>query len=74
MVLEIPPDNVAVTFRTPKPKTDVNWEKNIEVFPSWAKAENVTLKTGLYNLTFTAKHPISKLTISCSTVITVLGI
>ena len=73
MFIEIPSHQDAVELKTPKPKTDVNWIRDITVTPSWAKSEKLSLHEGILNITFTAKHPISKLKVSCSTTITTLG-
>lgn len=73
MILELPPGKSSVTIKNPRPKTDVNWNRDVMVTPLWAKADNLTLEIGIFNLTYTAKHPLSKVTISCSTVLTVLG-
>lgn len=73
MFIEIPSHQDAVELKIPKPKTDVNWIRDITVIPSWAKSEKLSLYEGILNITFTAKHPISKLKVSCSTTITTLG-
>lgn len=40
--------------------------------PSWIQNNRILMKAGTLNVTFTAKHPISKLISSCTTEISVI--
>jgi hypothetical protein len=71
--VEIPPYETTVTLQIPRPKTDVDFGKDIIVEPLWAKESELKMKPGTKNITYTAKHPLSKLTISCTFSINVLG-
>lgn len=65
--------NNKVQVKLQKPKTDVNFKRDITIKPSWIKHEKITLGIGEQNITYTAKHPVSKLTVSCTTSIFVVG-
>jgi hypothetical protein len=71
--LEVPPYETTVSYHIPRPKTDVDFARDVAVEPLWAKEGELKLKPGSRNITFTAKHPLSKLTISCAFQINVLG-
>lgn len=72
-LLELPEDSNKVQVKLQKPKTDVNFKRDITIKPSWIKNEKISLGVGEFNVSYTAKHPISKLTISCTTSIFVVG-
>lgn len=72
-LLELPEDGNKVQVKIQKPKTDVNFKRDITIKPSWIKNEKISLGIGEQNITYTAKHPISKLTVSCTTSIFVVG-
>lgn len=71
-LLELPENNKKVQVKLQRPKTDVNFKRDITIKPSWIKSEKITLSSGI-NITYMAKHPISKLTVSCTTSIFVIG-
>lgn len=73
MLTELPPFSDAVNIKIQRPKTDLNIKRDVTVKPSWVKGERITLKAGTLNVTYTARHPISKLTTSCTTTIYVVG-
>lgn len=75
VIAELPPFSNVAEVRIPRPKTDLNMKRDVTIKPSWLKArkERVALEKGELNVTFTAKHPISRLTASCSTAIYVVG-
>lgn len=56
-----------------RPKTDVSWERDIVAEPFWAKKDVLQLPLGAINISYTAKHPVSKLTASCTFTVTVMG-
>lgn len=64
-------DQVEVTVR--RPKTDLNFKRDIRVHPSWIRRDKIVLGLGELNITYTAKHPLSELTTSCTTRIFVIG-
>ncbi|XP_065087472.1 uncharacterized protein LOC135709178 [Ochlerotatus camptorhynchus] len=64
-------DQTAVKLR--RPKTDVSWERDIVVEPFWAKKDVLLLPLGPVNISYTAKHPVSKLTSSCTFVVNVMA-
>lgn len=64
-------DHTMVKLR--RPKTDVSWERDIVVEPYWAKKDVIQLPLGSINISYTAKHPVSKLTSSCTFDVHVIG-
>lgn len=80
-ILECPPEMIAETsvhdtmgfVKITKPKTDVNWDRDVTATPGAAKHLSMNLAVGTSNITFTARHPLSKLSVSCSFLVTVLG-
>lgn len=50
----------------------MNYNRDVSMRPSWIQNNRILLKTGTLNVTFTAKHPISKLISSCTTEISVI--
>lgn len=73
IVTELPPNRTTVRIRIAKPKTDVNWDRDVHAEPIWAKTLDFDLNIGKRSFKFSAKHPLSKLTTSCNVDITVLG-
>lgn len=74
IITELPKNKSTARIRIAKPKTDVNWDRDVHAEPIWAKTLDFDLSIGRRNFTFTAKHPLSKLITSCNILITVLGI
>lgn len=75
-IAELPPFSDVAEVKVPRPKTDLNIKRDVTTKPIWmkgAKNERVALGKGEFNVTYTAKHPISKLTASCTTTIYVVG-
>ena len=72
-IVELPPYSNEVEVRIQRPRTDLNIKRDVTVKPSWIKSEKIILKRGEFNVTYTAKHPISKLTASCTTTFYVVG-
>lgn len=72
-IVELPPFSNEVEVKIQRPKTDLNIKRDVTIRPSWINKEKILLKRGELNITYTAKHPISKLTASCTTTIYVLG-
>ncbi|XP_053687238.1 uncharacterized protein LOC128736775 [Sabethes cyaneus] len=64
-------DTTAVKLR--RPKTDVSWERDIVAEPLWAKKDTLLLPLGSINISYTAKHPVSKLTTSCTFAVHVIA-
>lgn len=73
ILAELPPFSDAVEIKIQIPKTDLNIKRDVAVKPSWVKSGRIMLKAGALNVTYTARHPISKLTTSCTTTIYVVG-
>ena len=73
LMYEREPNRRTATIEIPKPISNVNWNQDITADPPWAKNITFELEIGVRNISFTARHPISKLTITCSFIITVLG-
>lgn len=73
IVVETPPRDSRVVMPLPRPVTDVSWDRDIRIIPNYVKGLNLVLSTGIENITYTATHPISKLSVSCSFTINVLG-
>lgn len=72
--MEIPPNETFVRLEVlPRPKADVHWDRDITVMPEWARQTDLHLDVGTFNVTYTARHPVSKLTVACTFSITVLG-
>lgn len=72
-VVELPEFSDEVEVKIPRPKTDLNIRRDVTVKPTWIKGERIVLRMGELNITFTAKHPISKQTSSCTTTFYVVG-
>lgn len=56
-----------------KPKTDVNWDRDIVTNPIWVKNGVFELGVGVLHINYTATHPISHISLSCDFTVTVLG-
>ncbi|CAD7082561.1 unnamed protein product [Hermetia illucens] len=72
IVLETPPNESMAKLRIPRPKTDVNYDRDVTISPDWLRNSEIALEIGVRNITYTARHPVSKLTVSCTFSITVL--
>jgi hypothetical protein len=74
-LLELPAnggDKVEIALQ--KPKTDVNFKRDVAIKPSWIKGEDkITLGLGVLNVSYIARHPVSKLTVACTTTLFVVG-
>ncbi|KFB47090.1 AGAP005713-PA-like protein [Anopheles sinensis] len=62
----------STTVHLRRPETDVSWERDIQAEPYWAKKDSFPLPLGSLNVTFTAKHPVSKLRTDCTFLVNVL--
>ncbi|XP_035914416.1 uncharacterized protein LOC118513121 isoform X2 [Anopheles stephensi] len=67
-----PNETETTTVRLRRPETDVSWERDVQVEPYWVKKDSFTLPLGSLNVTYSAKHPVSKLHTDCSFFINVL--
>nr|CAD7579917.1 unnamed protein product [Timema californicum] len=56
-----------------QPVTDINWFRHVVAEPMWGKLLEAELPEGVWPVRFTARHPISHLSASCTLVISVLG-
>ncbi|CRK94785.1 CLUMA_CG008279, isoform A [Clunio marinus] len=72
IIAEIPPFNDEVEVEMKRPKTDLSFKRDVQVRPQWFRKEKVSLKVGTVNVTYIAKHPVSKLSTSCTTTIYVV--
>ncbi|XP_055531345.1 uncharacterized protein LOC129722123 isoform X2 [Wyeomyia smithii] len=71
--VELHPNDTDVTLvKLRRPKTDVSWERDIVAEPFWAKKDTLQLPLGSINISYTAKHPVSKLTTSCTFAVNVI--
>lgn len=61
-----PNDTDHTTVKLRRPKTDVSWDRDVVAEPYWAKKDVLQLPLGSINISYTAKHPVSKLTSSCT--------
>ncbi|XP_011504764.1 PREDICTED: uncharacterized protein LOC105367693 [Ceratosolen solmsi marchali] len=68
---ELPPgrDEAFVTYE--QPSTDLDWFRYVRSKPSWGTRLEANLKKGLHEITFYARHPVSKKQTSCTLKITV---
>ncbi|EZA47233.1 hypothetical protein DMN91_001353 [Ooceraea biroi] len=73
VVAELPPgrDEAFVTFD--QPVTDLDWFRYVRSKPSWGTRLEANLKPGVHEITFSARHPVSKKQASCVLRITVKG-
>lgn len=69
--VEIEPTQPTAFVVFPQPTTDVDWFRNVVSEPSWGKLLEADLPPGYWLVTFTAYHPISRRTASCTIDITV---
>ncbi|XP_058065891.1 fibrillin-1 [Anopheles bellator] len=67
-----PNDTETTTVRLRRPETDVSWDRDVLVEPSWAKNDPFLLPLGPLNVTYSARHPVSKLRTDCTFTINVL--
>lgn len=73
MLVETAPNESTVKLLLAKPKSDVNWERDIAMFPAWAKNLNLDLGVGTQTVLVRATHPRSKLVSKCNFTVTILG-
>ncbi|XP_029163195.1 uncharacterized protein LOC114934665 isoform X1 [Nylanderia fulva] len=73
VVAELPPgrDEAFVTFD--QPATDLDWFRYVRSKPSWGTRLEASLKPGMHEITFFARHPVSKKQSSCALRIIVKG-
>lgn len=73
VVAELPPgrDEAFVTYE--QPSTDLDWFRYVHSKPSWGTRLEANLKQGVHEITFYARHPISKKQASCTLKIVVEG-
>ncbi|KAJ8672863.1 hypothetical protein QAD02_004123 [Eretmocerus hayati] len=71
VVAELPPgrDEAFVTYE--QPSTDLDWFRYVRSKPSWGTRLEANLKQGLHEITFYARHPVSKKQATCTLKITV---
>ncbi|EGI63669.1 Signal peptide, CUB and EGF-like domain-containing protein 2, partial [Acromyrmex echinatior] len=65
VVAELPPgrDEAFVTFD--QPATDLDWFRYVRSKPSWGTRLEANLEPGMHEVTFFARHPVSKKQASC---------
>ncbi|XP_069686291.1 uncharacterized protein [Periplaneta americana] len=71
ITMHIEPSQSTVFVAFAQPTTDVDWFRNVVSKPSWGKRLEADLPLGHWPVTFTARHPISRHTASCTLGITV---
>ncbi|XP_076249088.1 uncharacterized protein LOC143188625 isoform X2 [Calliopsis andreniformis] len=73
VVAELPParDEAFVTFD--QPSTDLDWFRYVRSKPSWGTRLEANLTPGIHEVTFFARHPVSKKQASCVLRIIVKG-
>ncbi|CAK9810437.1 MATN2 [Anthophora quadrimaculata] len=73
VVAELPPgrDEAFVTFD--QPATDLDWFRYVRSKPSWGTRLEANLTPGVHEITFFARHPVSKKQASCVLRIIVKG-
>ncbi|KAG7205059.1 hypothetical protein KM043_005438 [Ampulex compressa] len=73
VVAELPPgrDEAFVTFD--QPATDLDWFRYVRSKPSWGTRLEANLKPGVHEVSFYARHPVSKKQTSCVLRIIVKG-
>ncbi|XP_061501161.1 uncharacterized protein LOC1276382 isoform X2 [Anopheles gambiae] len=67
-----PNETETTTVRLRRPETDVSWERDVQVEPDWVKKDSFSLALGSLNVSYTARHPVSKLHTECNFLINVL--
>lgn len=50
----------------PRPKTDIDFEKNVISSPIWIKDKEHYLEEGITNATIIAYHPVSHISVKCT--------
>ncbi|XP_053976944.1 uncharacterized protein LOC128875412 isoform X1 [Hylaeus volcanicus] len=65
VIAELPPshDEAFVTFD--QPSTDLDWFRYVRSKPSWGTRLEASLTLGVHEITFYARHPVSKMQASC---------
>ncbi|KAF3422764.1 hypothetical protein E2986_11990 [Frieseomelitta varia] len=65
VIAELPPgrDEAFVTFD--QPSTDLDWFRYVRSKPSWGTRLEANLTPGVHEITFFARHPVSKKQASC---------
>ncbi|OXU22663.1 hypothetical protein TSAR_013283 [Trichomalopsis sarcophagae] len=73
VVAELPPghDEAFVTYE--QPSTDLDWFRYVRSKPSWGTRLEANLKLGSHEISFYARHPVSKKQTSCTLKIAVQG-
>ncbi|XP_016768139.2 uncharacterized protein LOC725964 isoform X4 [Apis mellifera] len=73
VIAELPPgrDEAFVTFD--QPSTDLDWFRYVRSKPSWGTRLEANLTPGVHEITFFARHPVSKKQASCVLRIIVKG-
>ncbi|XP_043584960.1 uncharacterized protein LOC122568823 isoform X2 [Bombus pyrosoma] len=73
VIAELPPgrDEAFVTFD--QPSTDLDWFRYVRSKPSWGTRLEANLTPGMHEITFFARHPVSKKQASCVLRIIVKG-
>lgn len=73
VMAELPPgrDEAFVTFD--QPSTDLDWFRYVRSKPSWGTRLEANLTPGVHEITFFARHPVSKKQASCVLRIIVKG-
>lgn len=73
VIAELPPgrDEAFVTFD--QPSTDLDWFRYVRSKPSWGTRLEANLPSGIHEITFFARHPVSKKQASCVLRIIVKG-
>lgn len=73
VIAEVPPgrDEAFVTFD--QPSTDLDWFRYVRSKPSWGTRLEANLKSGVHEITFYARHPVSKKQTTCVLRITIKG-
>lgn len=73
VVAELPPggDEAFVTFD--QPATDLDWFRYVRSKPTWGTRLEANLKPGVHEITYFARHPVSKKQASCVLRIIVKG-
>ncbi|CAL7944768.1 unnamed protein product [Xylocopa violacea] len=73
VIAELPPgrDEAFVTFD--QPSTDLDWFRYVRSKPSWGTRLEANLAPGVHEITFFARHPVSKKQASCVLRIIVKG-
>lgn len=73
MIYETIPNKSFAVINVLKPKTDVNWDRDVMTNPVWVKNGAYELGVGVLHINYTATHPISHISVSCDFTVTVLG-